>query len=146
VSILTTAYELQEQLSYFKLKYQKKVIQEITGHRSVKALRQYEKVSDVQKKAACNILTGSTSKNYSDEIDRLKQDSGQTARSSACKDVVTSTADVGKSALPFQLGVFNPVINSNSSGTVNLILNLCPSGNETEIKQGMIGKVWTLLH
>ena len=45
---------------------------------------------------------------------------------SACKDVVKSTADVGKSAMP---GVFNPVINSNSSGTVNLIVSLCPSGN-----------------
>jgi len=31
--------------------------------------------------------------------------------------------------MPFQLGVFNPVINSNRSGTVNLIVNLCPSVN-----------------
>ena len=35
-----------------------KVIQEFTGHRSVKAFRQYEKVASKQKEAACNILTG----------------------------------------------------------------------------------------
>ena len=38
-----------------------KVIQEFTGHRSVKALSQYEKVANQQTHAAHNILTGVTS-------------------------------------------------------------------------------------
>ena len=43
-----------------------KVIQDFTGHQSVKALRQYEKVASIQKSAATNILTG-TSHEFSSE-------------------------------------------------------------------------------
>lgn len=40
----------------FQNKVPEKAIQEITGHWSLKALRQYEKVSSVQKQAASNTL------------------------------------------------------------------------------------------
>ena len=47
-----------------------KVIQEFIGHRSVKAIRQYEKVASKQKEAACNILTGGTStSSFSTEVE-----------------------------------------------------------------------------
>ena len=36
------------------------VIQDFTGHRSVKALQKYEKVAVMQKQAASNILTGTS--------------------------------------------------------------------------------------
>ena len=50
-----------------------KVVKEFTGHRSVKALRQYEKVASKQKEAACNILTGGTSaSSFSAEVEKLE--------------------------------------------------------------------------
>ena len=48
----------------FPSKALEKVIQGIIGHRSIQALRQYERVGDLQKNAACNILTGASSQNY----------------------------------------------------------------------------------
>lgn len=48
-----------------------KVIQDFTGHCSLKALRQYEKVSAVQKQAASNILMG-TSKDFTKEVKKLQ--------------------------------------------------------------------------
>jgi len=53
---------------------------------SIKALRHYEKVSDVQKKSACNILTGKSVNNYNSEIKRLRSDTGHCAGSDASKD------------------------------------------------------------
>ena len=43
------------------------------------------------------------------------------------------------SAIPFQLSGFSPVVNSNSTGTVNFVVNICPTGNidiknSTEVK------------
>lgn len=52
-----------------------RVIQDFTGHRSVKALRQYEQVAGVQKRAATNILTG-TSHEFTAEVEKLKKQSG----------------------------------------------------------------------
>ena len=52
-------------------------------HCSIKALRHYEKVSDVQKKAACNTPTGRSVESYSNEVERLKVDRGHCASSSA---------------------------------------------------------------
>lgn len=114
----------------FQAEVPEKVIQDMTGHRSVKALRQYEKVSDVQKKAACNILTGKAVNNYHNEVERVKEDNGPDTKSkSALGDVMKSMGSACNSAMPLQLGAFNPVINSNSTGTVNFIVNVCPSGN-----------------
>jgi len=42
----------------FQSEAPEKVIQEFTGHISVKALQQYEKVASQKKQAACNILNG----------------------------------------------------------------------------------------
>jgi len=44
----------------FQSEAPEKVIQEFTGHRSVKALRQCKKVASQQKQATCNILNGGT--------------------------------------------------------------------------------------
>lgn len=44
-------------------------------------------------------------------------------------EVVKSMGGLGNSAMPLQLGALNPVINSNSSRTVNFIVNVCPTGN-----------------
>ena len=43
------------------------------------------------------------------------------------------------SAMPLQLTGFAPVVNSNSTGTVNFVVNICPTGhigikNSTEVK------------
>ena len=45
----------------FQSEASKKVIQGITRRCSVSALQQYERPGDLQKKAACNILTGASS-------------------------------------------------------------------------------------
>ena len=122
----------------FQAEVPERVIQGITGHRSIKALRQYEKVSDVQKKAACNILTGRSVDNYSNEVEKLQPDREHSASASNYEvvkhvggnyEVVKHVGGVGNSAMPLQLGAFNPVINSNSTGTVNFIVNVCPTGN-----------------
>ena len=55
----------------FQSEAPKNVIQRITGHRSVSALRQYERPGDLQKKAACNILTGTSSHSYNKEIEKI---------------------------------------------------------------------------
>ena len=86
-----------------------RVIQGITGHRSIMALRQYEKVSDVQKKAACNILTGRSVDNYRNEVEKLpvQPDRGHRASSSASNDeVVKRMGGFGNSAMPLQLGAY----------------------------------------
>ena len=43
------------------------------------------------------------------------------------------------SAMPLQMAGFAPVVNSNSTGTVNFVVNICPTGNigiknSTEVK------------
>lgn len=87
-----------------------KVTQNITGHRSLKALRQYEKVGDAQKQAASNILTG-TSKTYAVETEKL----------------IPCSSTSGN--LPLPMPVFSPVLNCNSTGTVNFTVNMYPTGN-----------------
>jgi len=52
------------------------VIQDFTGHRSVKALRKYEKVAVMQKLAASNILTAtSVAENFSAEVQKVHAES-----------------------------------------------------------------------
>ena len=46
-------------------------VQQFTGHRCVRALRQYEKVASEQQKAACNILTGASSNDFSTEVKQV---------------------------------------------------------------------------
>lgn len=56
----------------FQSEAPEKVIQEFTGLRSVKALRQYEKVASQQKQAACNILNGGApARSFSTEVEKL---------------------------------------------------------------------------
>ena len=72
--------------------------------------------------------------NYRNEVEKLpvQPDRGHCASSSASNDeVVKRMGGVGNSAIPLQLGAFNPVINNNSTGTVNFIVNACPTGNMT---------------
>ena len=120
-----------------------KVIQGFTGHRSLKALRQYEKVSTVQKQAANNILMG-TSKDFMKEVDKL-QDTEVEKVQDTCTAVekiqetkiekphsssqhVTSSA-TSTNPFSFQMPTFSPVINSNSQGIINFTINICPSGS-----------------
>ena len=85
-----------------------KVIQEVTGHRSTKALRQYERVAIKQKQVASNILTsGSSSKEMYPHP----------------KGNIPVPPTFG-----FPMPVFSPVFNGQS-GTVNFTVNICPSGN-----------------
>ena len=56
----------------FQSEAPEKVIQEFTDHRSVKALRQYEKVASQQKQAACIILDGrAPARSFSTEVEKL---------------------------------------------------------------------------
>ena len=92
-----------------------KVIQGISGHRSLNGLRQYEKVGEKQKQAACKILTlPSTSGTFSKEVTAVDAPPVGIPKASA-------------SSMPFQMPVFNPVIN-NGHGTVNFTVNICPCG------------------
>ena len=101
----------------FERSVPEKVIQEFTGHRSVKGLRQYEKVAIKQKQAACKILTApSTSRSFNQEDAQAGVDVN-----SPC-----SSQFPCPSRFPFQMPAFSPVINSH--GNVNLTVNICPSG------------------
>ena len=102
------------------------VIQEFIGHRSLKALRQYEKVSTVQKQAANNILMGA-SKDFTKEVDKLQDTEVEKVQDTEVEKVqetrieklqgssqhVTSSA-TSTNPFPFQMPTFSPVINSNN--------------------------------
>lgn len=118
----------------FQSEAPEKVIQGITGHRSVSALRQYERVGDLQKKAACNILTGVSSHSYPKEIEKMNN-----AEKNEPQQQVSMERSTITSAIPFQMSGFSPVVNSNGTGTVNFVVNICPTGNidiknSTEVK------------
>ena len=97
-----------------------KVIQEFTEHRSVKALRQYEKVTVCQKEAASNILTGTSN----EDSDRLIVDKGKSNHLQSVNNISNNGT-----SLPFNMPSFSPVLNSNSNGTINFTVNICPSGS-----------------
>ena len=101
----------------FQSNVPEKVIQNITGHRSVKALRQYEKVAETQKQAASNILTGTLNQNFVAEIEKLQEQQKQTP----CNSTGVT--------LPIPMPVFSPVLNCNSNGTVNFTVNMYFSGS-----------------
>ena len=130
-----------------------KVIQQFTGHRSLNVLRQYEKVSVVQKQATNNILMG-TSKDFTKEVDKLQHTEVEKVQSTGVEKVQSTqvqkvqetrieelqdssnhvtSSNTSTSANPFsfQMLTFSPVINSNGQGTINFIVNiiLCPSGS-----------------
>ena len=95
------------------------------------ALRQYETVGDLQKKAACHILTGTSSHSYPKEVEKMNGAENNELQQQVSMDQRT--------AIPFQMSGFSPVVNSNSTGTVNFIVNICPTGNvdvknSTEVK------------
>ena len=52
--------------SYMKHKFQKKIIQERTGHRSLECLRMYEHTSDKQQQAVSNILSSHSQSSYAE--------------------------------------------------------------------------------
>ena len=119
----------------FQSEAPEKVIQGITGHRSMQALRQYERVGDLQKKAACNILTGASSHNYPKEIEKMNK----SENTNELQPQVLIERNMVTSAMPLQMAGFAPVVNSNSTGTVNFVVNICPTGNigiknSTEVK------------
>ena len=105
----------------FQKEVPEKVIQEITGHRSLKALRKYEKVSSVQKIAASNILTGASKENFNAEVKRLN-----TNVSSSSPPLFTTAPlpELRVSSSSIRPLVFNPVINSNGSGPINFNFNM----------------------
>lgn len=115
-----------------------KVIQDFTGHQSVKALRQYEKVAGIQKRAATNILTG-TSHEFTAEVEKIKRQSDVSQQLSPINNTVSTvpeqlipcnkTAMLPSVSVPVPQPVFSPVINTSGSGTVNFTVNICPSGN-----------------
>ena len=118
----------------FRSEAPEKVIQGITGHRSVGALHQYERPGDLQKQAACNILTAASSHSYPKEIEKMNSAEGKNELQPqvSMKQSATST-------MPFQMSGFSPVVNSSGTGTVNFVVNICPTGNfdiksSTEIK------------
>ena len=105
------------------------VIQQFTGHRSVTALRQYEKVAVEQQKAACNILTGASSNDFNAEVQKMNDPQKSDEKTSvirlptASKPVQSSISTKEITSMP----PISPIING-SSGTINFTVNICPSG------------------
>lgn len=123
----------------FRNNVPEKVIQEFTGHRSIKCLRQYEKPSMEQKMIASNVLTTS------------EEECGTSGTTHSSHDVIPykpSLSNVtsnyqrlkGNSGLPVpaysnvQFPSFAPIF--SNQGAVNFTVNICPSGvvNHTEDK------------
>ena len=113
----------------FRNNVPEKVIQEFTGHRSIKSLRQYEKPSMQQKMCASNVLTrcdeeGSTSGTTHSSHDVLPYKpslpcvSSRSDNSGLCVPAY-STCNV-------QFPSFAPVF--SNQGAVNFTVNICPSG------------------
>ena len=120
-----------------------KVIQQFTGHRSLNALRQNEKVSVVQEQATNNILMG-TSKDFTKEVDKLQHTEVEKVQSTqvqkvqetrieelqdSSNHVTSSCTSTSANPFSFQMLTFSPVINSNGQGTINFTVNICPSGS-----------------
>ena len=104
------------------------VIQDFTGHRSVKALQKYEKVAVMQKRAASNILTGtSMAENFSAEVQKMHAESKGLESQQSSHMPLTAQGAVPKFSFP--MPVFSPVINSQR--IVNFTVNICPPGNIT---------------
>ena len=106
------------------------VIQQFTGHRSITALRQYEKVAVEQQKAASNILTGASSNDFNTEVQKLNNPRKSDERTSVMplpatiKPVQSSISTKGMTSMP----PISPIING-SSGTINFTVKICPSGS-----------------
>ena len=83
------------------------MIQEFTGHHSLKVLRQYEKVAVNQEHG-----------------DRMIVDKGKSIHFQPANNISNSGT-----SLPFHMPSFSPVLNSNSNGTINFTVNICPSGS-----------------
>ena len=100
----------------FQSEVLEKIIQDFTGHRSVKALRKYERVGNAQQQAASNLLTGTSSQNFADEVKRIELE----------KQVQTKTATVDCSCSKIPMPTISPVI--SGSATVNFTINIFPPG------------------
>ena len=98
------------------------VIQQFTGHRSVTALRQYEKVAVEQQKAACNILMGASSNDFSAEVQKVnnphKSDDSTVGSPfpASSKSVQSSIITKETPSMP----PLSPIINGSSGTTYKL--------------------------
>ena len=116
----------------FRNNVPEKAIQEFTGHRSIKYLRQYEKPSMQQKMCASNILT------------RCDEEHSTNGTTHSSKDVLhykpslPSVSSHSDNSVPtfstMQFPSFAPVF--SNQGAVNFTVNICPSGviNHTKDK------------
>ena len=121
-------------LHCFQSEAPEKVIQEFTGHRSLKALRQYEKVASQQKQAACSILNGGApAMSFSTEVEKLH--SVQQSPNFLSPQVLLSQNNTSGITTPnntsgiTSMPTISPHINSSGNCTVNFTVNVCPSGN-----------------
>ena len=111
----------------FQSEAPEKVIQEFTGHRSVKALRQYEKVGSQQKQAACNILNGGApATSFSTKVEKLHSVQ-QSPNLLSQQALFPPNNASGITTMPN----ISPHINSSGNCTVNFTVNVCPSENFT---------------
>ena len=107
----------------FQHEVPEKIVQEFTGHRSLKGLRQYEKVSTEQKQAASNILTGmsTASQSFNSELSKVH-------KTQQCSVVPSAQQNIS-----FPFPVFSPVINSN--GNVNFTINISGAASEKKVEE-----------
>jgi len=109
----------------FQVEAPEKVIQEFTGHRSVKALQHYEKVASQQKQAACNILNGGApATSFSTEVEKLH--SMQQSPNLLSPQVLYPPNNV---SIITTRPTISPHISISGNCTINFTVNVSPSGN-----------------
>ena len=119
----------------FKKHVPEKVIQQVTGHRSVEGLRHYEKVGSTKRQAASNILTNATNRStYQEEVQMLHSSSQQISSNRKAGALQPKLPHAQRSSLPKkQMGMqsfrssFLSIIFSAGSGTCNV--HIAPQGN-----------------
>ena len=78
-----------------------------------------------KKKAACNLLTSTSAQSYIEEIQKVNNtEKNGLQLSQVIKDQPTITSSVS-----FQMLTFSPIMNSNGTGIINFVVNICPTGN-----------------
>jgi len=134
VTIVITAYKHQGQC--FIPEVPENIIQDVTGHRSMKALRKYERGSNIQQQAASCLLTGTSSQNFADEVKRIELE----------KHVQTKTATVDCSGSKISMPTISPVI--SGSAKVNIFSpgntpskNIMPSNKDDSSFNGLFKDV-----
>lgn len=106
----------------FTAEVPEKMVKEVTGHKSSKALALYERPTLQQKQALSKVLAGGKKTgSFSSEVQKLQQEKAERQRIEQEKFAVRKTVEKREAATPN-----NGLLPSLFSGLTNCTINFCP--------------------